>query len=374
MMQSNGKRDGFLRVKSFHISQQGAGHIKKQKECQDASESYSDDQCSIAIVCDGHGGDDYVRSAIGAGFACAAAEENIKNFLLNVDKDIFMQNEKQREGLLKQLEAGIINTWNNLVNTHFSQNPFTQNEMALLSCKAQKRYFQNGQIESAYGTTLIVAVMTPSYWFGLHIGDGKCITIEQDGNFYQPIPWDPKCFLNATTSICDSDAINNFRHFYSENLPVAIFLGSDGIDDCFRDDEQLNYLYKTVICSFSTTNFDEAVNELRDYLPRLSAKGSNDDVSVSAILDLDEIYKLPFVQEYIIREEQTVQQLETDVVTVSPDTPDELNGQEMIVQDSIPKQDAVLLSENEANASDVNANENDSEKVIADGQNRDSII
>ena len=55
-----------MNAKSFHLTAQGASHIKKNKECQDASSSYQDENCAIAIVCDGHGGDDYVRSAIGS--------------------------------------------------------------------------------------------------------------------------------------------------------------------------------------------------------------------------------------------------------------------------------------------------------------------
>ena len=51
-----------MRMQAFHLSSQGASHIKKNKECQDASDSYYGENCAIAIVCDGHGGDDYVRS------------------------------------------------------------------------------------------------------------------------------------------------------------------------------------------------------------------------------------------------------------------------------------------------------------------------
>ena len=107
-----------------------------------------------------------------------------------------------------------------------------------------------------------------------------------------------KCFLNATTSICDSDALNRFRSFFSEKLPVAVFVGSDGIDDCFSTEEQLNNLYKTVLYSFASSDFDSAVTDLSDYLTRLSAKGSGDDVSIAAVLDLDKIGEIDAVREF----------------------------------------------------------------------------
>lgn len=284
-----------MRMQSFHLSTQGASHIKKNKECQDASESYFDENCAIAIVCDGHGGDDYVRSASGSAFACAAAKSSILNFIENVDKDDLTRHHNQ---LIHNLNASIISAWNEAIYAHYAEHPFTENEIAVLSERAKRKYLQEQRIESAYGTTLIAVACTKDYWFGIHIGDGKCVAINPEGKFVQPIPWDEKCFLNATTSICDTDALNRFRSFYSEKLPVAVFVGSDGIDDCFSSEQQLNNLYKTVLYSFATSDFDAAVDDLRDYLPRLSAKGSGDDVSVAAVLDLDLIGEIDVVREF----------------------------------------------------------------------------
>lgn len=284
-----------MRVQSFHLSTQGASHIKKNKECQDASESYFDENCAIAIVCDGHGGDDYVRSANGSAFACAAAKNSILNFIENVDKDDLTRHHNQ---LIHNLNASIISAWNEAVYAHYAEHQFTEAEIAVLSERAKRKYLQEKRIESAYGTTLIAVACTKDYWFGIHIGDGKCVAVNPEGKFVQPIPWDEKCFLNATTSICDTDALNRFRSFYSEKLPVAVFVGSDGIDDCFSSEQQLNNLYKTVLYSFATSDFDAAVDDLRDYLPRLSAKGSGDDVSVAAVLDLDKIGEIDVVKEF----------------------------------------------------------------------------
>ena len=284
-----------MRMQSFHLSTQGASHIKKNKECQDASESYYDERCAVAIVCDGHGGDDYVRSASGSAFACAVAKTSILNFIENVNRDELTRHHNQ---LIHNLKASIISAWNEAVYEHYEANPFTEAEIAVLSDRAKRKYLQEKRIESAYGTTLIAVACTKDYWFGIHIGDGKCVAINPEGKFVQPIPWDEKCFLNATTSICDTDALNRFRSFYSEKLPVAVFVGSDGIDDCFSTEQQLYNLYKTVLYSFATSDFDAAVDDLSDYLPRLSAKGSGDDVSVAAVLDLDMIGEISVVKEF----------------------------------------------------------------------------
>lgn len=284
-----------MNAKSFNLSAQGASHIKKNKECQDASESYFDEKIAIAIVCDGHGGDDYMRSAVGSTLAAAVAKKNIINFLNAITKEQFWA---KPENNMKNLEASIINGWNEAIYMHFAQNPFTEAELSGISEKARKKYTQDVRIESAYGTTMIAVAMTKEFWFGIHIGDGKCVAVNPEGKFVQPIPWDPKCFLNATTSICDSDALERFRHFYSEKLPAAVFVGSDGIDDCFSNNEQLHNLYKTILYSFGTSEFETAKNDLRDYLPRLSAKGSGDDVSIAAMFDFDIVPELEVVKDF----------------------------------------------------------------------------
>ena len=78
-----------MNAKSFNLSVQGASHIKKNKECQDASVSFYDEKMAVAIVCDGHGGDDYMRSAAGSTFAADVAKKNIVDFLNAITKEQF---------------------------------------------------------------------------------------------------------------------------------------------------------------------------------------------------------------------------------------------------------------------------------------------
>ena len=44
----------------------------------------------------------------------------------------------------------------------------------------------------AYGTTLIAVCMTSEGWFGIHIGDGKCVELLENGTLCEPIPF-AKC-------------------------------------------------------------------------------------------------------------------------------------------------------------------------------------
>jgi len=285
-----------MRARSFSLRKRGADHIIKNKVCQDYSVDYSDGNCAVVIVCDGHGGDDYVRSELGARFACEIARENICDFVKKMKPELLFEDREQH---MRRLKESIIAGWNGTVREHYSTHPFEEGagELAAVSEKARKKY-REGRIESAYGTTLIAVAVTGDYWFGLQIGDGKCVAVDKDSIFSMPVPWDDDCFFNMTTSMCDADAINHFRHYCSRELPAAVLIGSDGVDGCFSSDEKLYRFYTTVLYSFGTTEFEEATKELGDYLPRLSAKGSGDDVSIAAVFDMDVISKLRIVREF----------------------------------------------------------------------------
>lgn len=273
-----------MNFKAFHMSERGESHLHDGRVCQDSSASFSDECGTVAVVSDGHGGCDYVRSQIGSTMACEAAVKNIRRLFENISPEAFLA---EPDMMLIQLEAAIINDWNESVRSHYEANPFTEEELDCVSEKAGASYRLGHRIERAYGATLIAAAVTRDYWFGIQIGDGKCAAFDEAGICMQPIPWDEKCFLNKTTSICGSDALRDFRHFYSEKIPTAVFMGSDGIDDSFKNEEDMYDFYKTILYAFSISDYTQAVDELKAYLPRLSKEGSADDVSIAAWMDMD---------------------------------------------------------------------------------------
>ena len=273
-----------MNFKAFHMSERGESHLHDGRVCQDSSASFSDECGTVAVVSDGHGGCDYVRSQIGSAMACEAAVKNIRRLFENISPDAFLA---EPDMMLIQLEAAIINDWNESVRSHYEANPFTEEELDCVSEKAGASYRSGHRIERAYGATLIAAAVTRDYWFGIQIGDGKCAAFDEAGICTQPIPWDEKCFLNKTTSICGSDALRDFRHFYSEKIPTAVFMGSDGIDDSFKNEEDMYDFYKTILYAFLISDYTQAVDELKAYLPRLSKEGSADDVSIAAWMDMD---------------------------------------------------------------------------------------
>jgi hypothetical protein len=338
------------------LSVQGASHRKhNNKVCQDFGGHYRCDNFLVAVVCDGHGGDAYIRSDRGSRFGVEVTIDSVKEFMKNKKEfltkllDSDNKNKTTEEEVIKQLIGNIISRWSDAVSQDWKQNPFAEEEMNELSDKYKARYLsddENGKF-SAYGATLIAIVYAPEFWFGIRIGDGRCVSISADGSICDPIPWDEKCFLNKTTSLCDEKAFENFRYcFHTDNFPVAIYVGTDGIDDSFGTDERLFDFYKRLTETFYQSGFEGGKQELKDYLPKLTERGSGDDVSISGIVDLEKI------KELFDKEKITEKTPETnDVVTT---TEENVEKKEQSDVTDIPE-----IKDNDTINPEENANEND---------------
>ena len=301
------------------LSIQGASHVKHGKICQDFGGHFRCDNYAIAVVCDGHGGDAYIRSDRGSKFGVQATIDAIKTFMANkhefLDSDNKIVQDKKSSKALDQLIKSIISHWNLAVGSDLEQNPFSEDELAELSEKYRTRYVSDDENKKypAYGSTLMAVVYTSEFWFGIRIGDGRCVALSRDGAIYDPIPWDEKCFLNRTTSLCDDKAFDNFRHcFFTDNFPVAIYVATDGVDDSFGTDERLFNFYKRLTQSFAHTGFEGGKQELKDYLPKLTSQGSGDDISISGIVDMDAIKEL-FVEKTNAQTQEALEEPKPEV-------------------------------------------------------------
>lgn len=267
----------------FAFSEQGYNHIKSDKVCQDSSGCYSDDSMAVVVVADGHGSDNYPRTDRGSSFAVEATITAVREFVKTAEEseiDISVDS----DSYLEQLAKNILANWYAAVEADSKKYPFSEEELSKVSEKYKKRYMSGQRQEKAYGTTLIAACQTKNYWFGLQIGDGKCVCISQDGSMSEPIPWDEDCQANITTSICDSEAIEEFRYYFTKECPIATLIGTDGIDDSYANAEEMYVLYRSILTIFAEHGRETGEAEIQAFLPGLSRKGSGDDVSIAGIV------------------------------------------------------------------------------------------
>lgn len=297
----------------YNFSCQGESHKTSNKPCQDFSFSaVTDNGMVIAIVCDGHGGDRYFRSDIGAKYAAEVTHEAVRQFVASIQQNLFIgepytaeeaiaaaentalseepiKKQKPIDIAFRQLFSSIIFQWNNRIVEHATNTPISAWETEHVDSIYLEDLKQRKKLEKIYGCTLMAYVQMPTYWFAFHLGDGKCISFQEEPLWMEPIPWDDRCFLNKTTSICDSGAINEFRYCYQGDghFPMAVFLGSDGLDDSFGEIENLTNFYIQVVKMLVNEGREATIKSIEEELPQLSAIGSKDDMSIAFVYDMD---------------------------------------------------------------------------------------
>jgi serine/threonine protein phosphatase PrpC len=306
--------------KSFAVTVTGGSHIKQGKGCEDSSFKRDGSGVSIAVVADGHGDANCFRSAKGSQLAAACAAKGIHDF-------VEFHESKSSPGLfgkkavpaqeyfdkaLHDLVKHIIALWQVKVEEDYTAFPFTAEELEKADDKHRKRFeADKGNGSKAYGTTLIAAAITPRCWFGLHIGDGRLTALYPDGTYDQPVPWDEKCYLNVTTSLCDDDSLEQARCYFSFHKvkapPVAVFLCSDGVDDNYPVDENEKHLfklYRTIALTFSEDGFDSTYKQLIDLATSFATKGKGDDTSIAGFIDMKTLkHAVPAWKKQIAAEE-----------------------------------------------------------------------
>ena len=278
--------------KVFNGHRIGSSHIAKGNPCEDFSMSFQNELLSIAVISDGHGDKNCFRSARGSQIACEVAVERIKNAFASDESVCILKTSPER--VISEIEKSIIVSWNDNVEKDIINNPISDEELNGLDENVINAIKNTGRSHKVYGCTLIAAVFFRDFWFGVQIGDGKCVAIQKNGLYKQPIPWDNEnCVGNRSTSICSSRAYDSFRFTYGSDLPVAVFVASDGVDESF-DENGLNKFYYTLAYWVKTLSGEECKAKLDEMLSQISQVGSGDDVSVSCIVDCVNEIRKPF--------------------------------------------------------------------------------
>jgi len=310
------------KYKTFAITKKGNSHTKQGLECQDASFNKENDKVSIAVVADGHGDSNCFRSNKGSKLAVACTVKGLEEFAVIHEQKFSKSQLKKNISLVKNdfdkslrdLVKFIIASWQVKVEEDYKTNPFSQQELELADEKHRKKYEEGSELNKAYGTTLIATAITNDYWFGIHIGDGRFTSLYSDGSFEQPVPWDDKCYLNVTTSICDDDALEQARIYFSFNElsppPVAVFICTDGIDDNYPvegNEKHLFKLYRTIALTFVNDDFESTYNQMIELVDAFATKGKGDDTSIAGFVDMRNIKKVETIwQKQIAEEEKTL--------------------------------------------------------------------
>jgi hypothetical protein len=272
------------------VSVRGATHIRRAKPNQDAlqlSHPETPGTPAILAIADGHGSARYVRSQNGAKFAVRVVVELLQEFAVD---NLALENlSALKEIAESHLPARIVHSWRAQVLEHLRRKPFTSEETAQLFPGGPPDPPAEGQLDPhvrAYGTTLLAALLAPSYLLFLQLGDGDILTVDSNGVVSRPpIPHDPRIIGNQTTSLSGSNAWQDMRIVFqplATRPPALIMLATDGYANSFVDEENFFCAGADLLAAWqqqsSTLNF---AARLRHWLRETSTYGSGDDITVA---------------------------------------------------------------------------------------------
>jgi len=285
-----------MRFIGFKAITQGEDHKIKNLPCQDAVYFEQYNNGGIAIVADGHGSEKHFRSQYGSQIAVEIGHKVIIEFLKLLETEKKRLAEKntvsQKSYIgdqLKQLERSIITRWRQEVIKHYKETPLTDEENSICLKLVLDMNDEKNQVR-AYGTTFIAAVLMKRIWFVIQIGDGNSVLLDKEGNTFFAVSEDENLGFGKTTSLCDSNAKDNFRRAYGSDKVKGITVATDGVTDSFLPEAYLEFhkqLYKDLYKDPVKTK-----TGLEKGVVAWSLKGSRDDASIAGIFRYDSIIEV----------------------------------------------------------------------------------
>lgn len=322
----------------FAAAIQGESHRKRELErqnllagrrfpCQDRAtvsgsiRAANGTTFSFMAISDGHGGAPYFRSHRGAEFALQVVQDIVSRRMDRIQELVAAGD---FDMIRSQLALAITKNWRLLIDRDLQENPLAQGELELLEGEKPQvaaLYREGRDLYSIYGCTLLAYFTAEDFWFAIQIGDGD-FALSYDGqDFSLPMPKDEGCFLNQTTSLCDSLAAKEFRYVAGTQIPKVALCSTDGVANSFKTESQLKNFYRSMFNLLTRSEFPQCQQlqcqnqdkcdigckaslvgqEIRRYLPALSKGGSGDDIGLATIVSLSaaDLKEIQALQDYL---------------------------------------------------------------------------
>ncbi|HET9730687.1 MAG TPA: protein phosphatase 2C domain-containing protein, partial [Acidimicrobiia bacterium] len=185
-------------------SVRGSSHVRSGAPNQDAAKVVAFERPTtgvVAAVADGHGGERYVRSDVGARVAVDVACETARVWAA---ASAALPKRAMLASLRDELAPEIVARWRADVDQHVQDAPFDDDELARLRDDSDPRI--------AYGATLLMAIAIDDCIALAQLGDGDIIVVGGGDAVHQPIAPDDRLIGGQTTSLCLSTAEDDFRY------------------------------------------------------------------------------------------------------------------------------------------------------------------
>ncbi len=274
-------------------SVRGASHIRQGLPNQDSLLSYPHggaegsgifelgNRVALAVA-DGHGSAKCFRSQIGSDCAVKVAISVAKEFLSAQEEigDLTLVKRAAEQRLARELAS----KWTRVINGYHQSHPFTPEELeAVERSSADGRRRIEGDPRLAYGTTLLLAMVTQVFSIYLQLGDGDILVVSRLGEVTRPITGDERLFANETTSLSAKDAWRDFRfsfQVFSGEPPALIVLATDGYANSFATEAGFLQVGRDILGLIRATSVKQIKEQMVGWLNDATANGSGDDITL----------------------------------------------------------------------------------------------
>ena len=259
--------DGVAPWRALGASVQGASHRRTGRPNQDALGLRTLDRGVAVALSDGHGDPACFRSDRGAAFAVEEALNALEDVAHRATGLPFAPLKRAVE---EDFPRDLVWRWRHRVEGDVP-GPAGSTDLR------------------PYGATVMGALGTAEYLLIFHLGDGDIIAV-RDNEVFSPLPPDPRCFANITTSLCLPDAPLDFRTALlprSGEWPTLLLLATDGYGNSFARREdflQAGMDFYALLKGHPGEAGRIAVEQaLPSWLHEASTQGSGDDVTVALL-------------------------------------------------------------------------------------------
>lgn len=280
-------------------SVRGASHVRTGLPNQDYIKWLPESGTSLPIILaisDGHGGDKYFRSDIGAKLAVEMALSACNTFLASKleSSNISIVKHMSEENLPRD----ILRNWRNAVADDISNRPLTNTELSQLEIKQGVDTRRQVVLDPvlAYGATIIAVLVTESFIIYLQLGDGDILTVSETGEVTRALPKDERLIGNETLSLCSLNSWRDFRVYFQtisglNSAPALILLSTDGYSNSFREADGFFKVGSDILEIIRSDGLYKIKDSLEMWLSEASQAGSGDDITVGIISRMSSLIK-----------------------------------------------------------------------------------
>ena len=240
----------------------GAKHVRDGRPCQDDIAVVRAGPIAVVAVADGHGSS--IHAEIGARIAVEVASEQLLAFAASL-------------GTEHRADARAVHG--------LAQDPFRR----LLVREWARRVREHAGADDVplkdYGSTLLFALLTPEFLLLGQLGDGDLIVVDGGGAVSRPLPIDPRCFGEETSSLCLPDAATSLLVLA---MPVPdeetlLLISTDGYGKSYQSDADFERIGPDYLAMVREIGMSGVSENLEEFLTAVTTGGSGDDVALGLV-------------------------------------------------------------------------------------------